>query len=58
MITDFIYFNVYFHPGPGQKIDDYVIVNDVIMSGCKRTDEPFFNRFIETNCPKEPVCRN
>ncbi len=37
------------------RLYHYVIVNDVIILGRKITDELFFKRFIETNCPKEPV---
>ncbi len=46
-----------FIPAWDDRLYHYVIANDVITLGHKRTDEPFFfNRFIETNCPKEPVC--
>ncbi len=56
MITDFIYFNLVFIPARDDRLYNYVIANDVITLGHKRTDEPFFlNPFIETNCPKEPV---
>ncbi len=37
------------------RLYHYVIANDVIILGRKISDEPFFKRFIETNCPKEPV---
>ncbi len=60
MITDFIYFNVVFIPARDDRLYNYVIANDVITFGHKRTDEPFFltrslkrtvrkNRFAERN---------